>query len=102
MDAEKEELWRKRMEHFEASGLSGTRWCEEQGISKGQFWYWKKRWEKSLVKEEESTWVPLVVADTNSDKTALTIRIGTAEIEVQSGYNATLLQSVVRTLMAIC
>jgi hypothetical protein len=98
MDEEKQELWKKRMEQFEASGLSGTRWCEEQGIPKGQFWYWKKRWRKSLTKEEESTWVPLVAADTDS----LTVRIGTAEIEVQSGYNATLLQSVVRTLMSIC
>jgi hypothetical protein len=103
MDPEKQELWKERMEHYEASGLSGKRWCEEQRVSEGQFWYWKKKWKESLKEEGVSTnWAALVVADAALQKTGLTVRIGTAEIEVQPGYDATLLQNVVRTLMSIC
>jgi hypothetical protein len=97
-------VWKERMEDYEASGLSGKRWCEEQGISEGKFWYWKRRWKEYLAKEEgvSTTWAPLVVADAALPKTVLTVRIGAAEIEVQSDYDATLLQNVVRTLMSIC
>jgi hypothetical protein len=103
MDAEKQELWKKRMENYEASGLSGKKWCEEEGVSEGQFWYWKKKWKDSQKEEGVSTsWAPLVVADAALQKPGLTVRIGVAEIEVQSDYHEILLQNVVRTLMSIC
>jgi hypothetical protein len=103
VDLEKQELWKKRMEHYQASGLSGTEWCKQQGIPEGQFWYWRRRWKDSLTKKEEaSTWAPLVVADPTPHESTLMVRIGTLEIEIKPGYNATLLQDVVRTLMSIC
>jgi hypothetical protein len=48
--------------------------------------------------------VPLSVEETASSSSApaLTVRIGSAEIEVRPGYDAQLLQEVVRTLMALC
>jgi hypothetical protein len=104
MNTGKRELWEKRIGDYEASGLSGKRWCKEQGISEAQFWYWKKRLKESFARREggvSTTWAPLVVADSVSQKTALTVRIGAAEIEVKPGYDERLLQNVIQTLMSI-
>lgn len=103
MDQEKQKLWEKRMKDYEKSGLSGRRWCEQQGILPSKFCYWKKK----LGNESQRTavtenWASLVVEDSPKSETFLTIRIGTIEIEVKPGYDALLLQDVVRTLTSLC
>jgi hypothetical protein len=105
VDQKKQELWKKRIEDYQSSGLSGVRWCAEQGISEHQFWYWKKKWKKSPTHTKEEvapTWVPVMVEDPTPPKPTLTVRVGTVEIEVKPDYDATLLQDVVRTLMSLC
>jgi hypothetical protein len=104
-DQEKQKVWEKRMKEYEESGLSGRKWCEQQGVSQGQFWYWKKRLGNNESKKTAvvvENWVPLVVEDSPKSETVLTVRIGTVEIEIKSGYDAPLLQDVVRTLIPLC
>jgi hypothetical protein len=107
MDPEKKKLWEKRFEEYKASGLSGKRWCREQGKEQGfseyQFWYWKKRLEKNIEEEEStSTWVPVMMEDPVQQTTTITIRIGTLEVDVKSGYDPKLLQDVIRMLTSLC
>ena len=35
--------WRAIMARYEASGLSGEGFCEEEGIGKSAFWRWRRR-----------------------------------------------------------
>lgn len=107
MDPEKKKLWEKRFEEYKTSGLSGKRWCKEQGKKQGfseyQFWYWKKRLEKNTEEDKiTSTWVPVMMEDPIQQTTTLTVRIGILEIEIKSGYDPKLLQDVVRTLASLC
>ena len=103
MDPEKQQLWKKRIKNYEESGLSGRKWCEQQGVLPSKFCYWKRKLgnqrKKTAVTEN---WASLVVEDSPKNETILTIRIGTIEIEVKPGYDALLLQDVVRTLMSLC
>lgn len=104
MDHEKQKLWEKRMKEWEASGLGGKSWCKQQGISECQFWYWKKRLGNSGSEKEKEIkkWAPLVIEDAPKNESTLTVRMGNVEIEVKPGYNAPLLQDVVRTLLSVC
>lgn len=43
VSSSKEELWRSRLQRFQASGLSVTRFCEREQISMPSFYHWRKR-----------------------------------------------------------
>lgn len=107
MDQDKEKLWKKRVQDYQSSGLSGSEWCKRHGIPVNRLWYWKKKLVKGDVPKEEETrqtWVPVTVDASNPGEidTGMTIRVGAVEIEVKPGFNAVLLQEVVRTLRALC
>ena len=36
-------LWAERLNRFQSSGLTGTRFCEAEGVSEPAFYYWKKK-----------------------------------------------------------
>jgi len=42
-DVEKRRAWEVRFERFRASGLSVTRFCEQERVSVHTFYYWAKR-----------------------------------------------------------
>jgi hypothetical protein len=101
VDLEKQKLWKQRIEAYEASGWSGSRWCKERGIPEHQLSYWKKKFgTKPTTTEETATWIPVTLDE--PDTPSLKIRVGTVEIEVKTGYDEKLLQQVVRTLVTVC
>lgn len=51
-------------------------------------------------KNNEMKWIPVSVEDTRASK--LNIKIGSAVIEVESGFDAKLLTEVIKTLDATC
>ena len=42
-DSPKAALWRQRLKRFEASPLSVTRFCAEEGCSQASFYQWRKK-----------------------------------------------------------
>jgi hypothetical protein len=89
--------WEQRIEDFRASGLSGPKWCEQHGFKLRQLRYWVAKCKAPDATASSPVWVAVSDPSTAVGP-RLTIRIGTAEITVESGFNPTLLQSVVRTL----
>ena len=55
----KEELWRSRLNRFQSSGLSVTRFCQDEGVSVPSFYQWRKRLGISTVKTPLPTFVPV-------------------------------------------
>ncbi|HEV2473580.1 MAG TPA: hypothetical protein VGS41_12980, partial [Chthonomonadales bacterium] len=103
-------MWRERLQGFSTSGLSITRWCDQQGITNRQFRYWRKKVERqygpSVSKASASTrlarpeWLPVEVVaakrpSTGCPDSAISIHVGGAQIEVKAGFDAGLLRSVV-------
>ncbi len=57
-DVEKRRAWEVRFERFRASGLSVTRFCEQERISVCTFYYWAKRAGSKSARPSTSTATP--------------------------------------------
>ncbi len=40
---EKRRAWKEKIEQQRSSGQPVTRWCKENGVTIGQFYYWKEQ-----------------------------------------------------------
>ena len=38
----KRDMWLKRVEQWQASGVAVTKWCEDNKISRSAFYHWRK------------------------------------------------------------
>ena len=113
LDQEKWDMWKKRVEDYQASGFSAARWCRENRIPESTFWTWKQRvmgakaaatseTKSSTPKEATPRWVAISEEEPALETAVLTIRLGAIGIEVKPGYDEKLLQHVIQTLMPLC
>jgi hypothetical protein len=88
--------WSERIKRWRASGLSKLSWCEAHGVSYTQMIRWCQRIE-AQGKLEPVKLIP--VFPRVAARSTLTVRLpGTLSIEVEEGFDAGLLRSVVRAL----
>lgn len=101
--------WRKRLAGFAPSGLSVRRWCDLQGISLNQYYYWNRRLAQADQNTpiKQNTPAPGWLAVGRLEETPLpstpggvSIRIAGAAIELEPGFDPALLRAVVRALAA--
>src|SRR3954454_22158957 len=92
--------WKKRIADYKASGQTQTKWCGSNDISIHQFRYWMKR-----IRDHHSTertnnpWVPIVIEDPKPEVyDSLQINVGSISIEVNPGFNPSLLAEVIQVL----
>ena len=43
VDYDYQRVWRSRLRRFETSGLTVTKFCDDEGISVASFYHWRKR-----------------------------------------------------------
>ena len=91
--------WQGRVAEFQASGLSGAKWCEANGYREHQLWYWVHKFRHASAEKTAPTeWLQLETKET----TGLQVQIGQAVVLVQHGFDPELLTEIVRTLSALC
>ena len=93
------ELWRERIEDFAISGSTAQEWADFNNIPHGQLQYWKRRLKQlDNPTQNNTTWaaIEIIQAPTNS----ITLRIGAASIDLNSGFNPSLLREIVQALEA--
>ena len=107
--AERDELqqvWRKRVDAFHASGQSGTKWCTAHEIKEHQLWYWVRRFRSAPMTPSLNTstkFMPLQVKEPiSTENSSLLVHVGAFTIEISPGYNEQLLRSLVQTLKSLC
>jgi transposase-like protein len=101
----KEELkreWQTKIALYEASGKNQSKWCRENGVNQRNFnrWYNKLKVETSPVPTIQG-WVPIQIAE-RYPASPLTLEIGKVRLDVQEGFNPSLLAEVVKVLGTIC
>lgn len=52
-------LWEQRIKERDKSGISIAKWCENNGINKGQYHYWNKRISKNSNAIDENTFAEI-------------------------------------------
>jgi transposase-like protein len=102
--AEIRQVWKARVEAYKASGQSTAKWCDAHQINRRQLWYWLRKFKDSTQHPESSPqWVSVEVASKPlRTESSLRVNVGSASIEVKSGFNRSLLSDVVRTLQDLC
>ena len=92
--------WEQRLNEFRASGETATAWCAARNINLSRFWYWsrKLRIQRQEHATEKIQWLSVRMDEPSSKENTLTVQVGSARIEVRSGFNPTLLQKVVQAL----
>jgi len=86
--------WRLKVEEFDASGQSASRFCREQGLKYAQFLRWRK---KFLTADSIPDSAP-IFQEINSP-TRLTLSSGGLELEVDNRID---FHSLVQVIGALC
>lgn len=91
--------WERRMTDYKASDQTQVQWCQSQNISIHQFRYWSKRIKDHHTKKLDNPWVPVVIEDPKPELCeSIQIKVGSVSIEVNPGFNPTLLAEVIKVL----
>jgi hypothetical protein len=110
--------WQARVAEYNESGMTMGRWCERNGFRVGQLRYWLR---KSREMEPDQSWACLDLIDDDSAgsppslpgtpsnaiptrpvDTGISVRIGTACVEVRPGFDPSLLSEVLRVVTSTC
>jgi hypothetical protein len=94
--------WRERLEDYAHSEMTVQEWCEYNGVSKHQYFYWRRRLAGAAPKTGANPgWQVVDILDTSpipSAKASLNVHIAGAAIEVGPGFDPALLRAVVAAL----
>ncbi|MDP2753379.1 MAG: IS66 family insertion sequence element accessory protein TnpB [Nitrospirota bacterium] len=96
-------LWLSRVEEFKKSGLTQAGFCKLNEFNLKPFNYWYRKFKKIEPPSQAETpkWISVNVTEPlKSD--FLSVRIGSATIEVMPGFNKHLLAEVVEALGKSC
>jgi hypothetical protein len=99
--------WAIRIADYRASGLAMAAWCSANERSMDQLKYWIRKLKNVPVTEAVSTqvrWTPLSTTDApaNNSSPTLIVHVGSSRIELQPGFDPSLLRSVVKALQLLC
>ena len=100
---EKQKEWSTKISGFKASGKTKEVWCEENNISLRQFNYWLGQENQSTyIKKDSPQWLPVEIKQENISKsTHLSIKIGSAKVEVHPGFDRNHLLDVLKILKSL-
>ncbi|MGC8861268.1 MAG: IS66 family insertion sequence element accessory protein TnpA [Armatimonadota bacterium] len=117
-NAKRRRLWRDLVADYRASELPVREWCENHGVTRNQLHYWLGKIEDGLVAPEHSepegsTWARLEIVEDasaidsrngqlpDSVGSQVSVRVGSATIDVRSGFDANLFADVLRVVVAV-
>ena len=93
--------WQERITEYRASGLSAVRWCEKTGHSVWQLRYWVKKIDRLTGSSDTPGWAKVEIAN-GTGCSGITVCVGVARIEVESGFDRRVLGEVLKVAASIC
>lgn len=106
MQADLRKEWESRLADYRTSGLTAQAWCSRTGFTMNQLRYWQR---KSRQSEPGGKWASVTVIEDlpagalppSKPSGGVTIRMGSATIDVSPGVDRELLAQVLR-VVATC
>ena len=104
--SDKKAFWQNHVDTWRSSGLTQTAYAQQNGLRLKQFHYYKRALSKKPTKPVPSILPVSVFDDSPSDTTSMPSGItltapGGFQIELQPGFNASLLKQVLRVLEGV-
>jgi hypothetical protein len=104
---QREIMWRQRLESYVPGQVGVLEWCARNGVDRKTFYYWRRRLQQPSTTEQESQWLTVTaVADLDPSTkceprpSGVSVRIGNAAIDLDTGFDENVLSAVVRVLEA--
>lgn len=104
--------WSKIIQDCQSSSLSITEWCKQNDIGAKTYYYWLRKIRKKSCEMTElpvpvikQPIVPLQLSLRDSYKSPaslVTIRFGSASIDIAEGASQTTIETVLKSLQSLC
>ena len=99
-------LWEQRINERTKSGLSVSKWCKNNEISKGKYHYWNHKISKNQNSNNEMTFAEITPILSNADQAILTsdklddfqIFFKSIQVTIPSNFNQTSLAGLMKVL----
>jgi transposase len=95
-----EKEWEKIVEEFKRSGLNLTAWCRKNNISKSSIYPYIKKFNSSKESLGKN-WVSIPVRKI-SETAAFSLKIGTAILDIRSGFDKDELSELLDVVIKLC
>lgn len=95
--------WEKLIEELKKSGKNQSEWCREKNLKVKAFNFQYRKYRRINQNKQADNQInrmPVKLEPLIPSK--LSIRVGKAIIEIENGYDERLLQTIVKSLEAIC
>lgn len=106
MNNDKKQLWVDRIQDYKSSGLTATKWCEDNNTSVHKLRYQiNKINNEDKQNSKQTVWASIIPAIPIAEKELekpLKVTIGQSTIEVAPGFDPETFESVVRILASQC
>ena len=107
------EQWKQRIQECQASGMSVSSWCKQNGFAEQTYYRYLKRFRQQLceslpvpVVEQEKSMITFskleVKAPIPDTKAAVIIRLPNATLEINEGASQQTVQTVLLALQSVC
>ena len=91
LSLEQKLVWKEKLEQQKNSGQPVNRWCKENGISIGKFYYWKEQFFPKQVKRSE-------FRELTSQKAGIRLECNGVFINLEADFDAHTLKRCVALL----
>ena len=99
-------LWEQRINERTKSGMSVSKWCKDNEISKGKYHYWNHKINKKQNPNNEMTFAEITPILSNADQAILTsdklddfqIFFKSIQVTIPSNFNQTSLAGLMKVL----
>lgn len=81
----KRAYWSEQNKHWESSGLSQKKFCEQQGLNYRQFVHWRRLINKSMVRKPEPKLLKVTTTSTSTVNPAPRASESTLEVVLPTG-----------------
>lgn len=95
--------WAERIAACRNSGISVNRWCKENGVCEQTFYKWQRKLFAMAKAQQETQFAEITPISSmgNEARGAVTVRIGSIAVEIQSGADLATVETVLR-IMKLC
>ena len=94
--------WRERLQDYAQSEMTVREWCDFNGVSTHQYFYWRRRLAGATAKTGAyPAWQSVDILDPlplSTAQASLNVHIAGAHIEVTPGFDPALLRAIVAAL----
>jgi hypothetical protein len=97
--------WARLIAEYRSSELSMRAWCEKSGFTFHQLRYWNRKLGRA---SEPGGWSAVEVVEDDFPLSesvpgsVVTVRVGSAAIDVHPGFDQSLLSDVLRVVVSVC